>query len=403
VDRHRLDDAAPYIYVTHDLGRTWARISKGIPDGAYVRSVREGPTKGLLFAATELGIYVSVDDGGSWRSLQLNMPVVPVHDLAVHGHDLIAASHGRSFWVLDDISPLEQLTPGNLNIPAYLFQTPGAVRMRPNINSDTPLPPEVPAGENPPAGAILYYYFKSPAQSQVKIEILDDKQKLIRSFSSNDPVTAPQLNTVPFPSYWFRPPEKLSTAAGIHRFTWDLRYPPPAAAFPEYSMATAYGQNTPVEPLGPQVLPGTYYVRLVADGKELTKQFLITMDPRVKASPEDLQKQFAWEMKIYKALQQGNIALAEIRSFYAQNKSNPAMAQKIAALSKIEPASAPEPGQPPTSRTPTLSRVLGALQRLAVTVDSADAAPTAQASKGAEEAIAQMQLLLRQWEAIRSE
>jgi photosystem II stability/assembly factor-like uncharacterized protein len=403
VDRHRLDDPTPYIYRTRDSGKHWDKITKGIPDGAYVRAVREGPARGLLFAATELGVYFSVDDGGSWRSLQLNMPVAPVHDLAIKNHDLIAASHGRSFWVLDDISPLEQLTAANMNAAADLFQPAPAIRIRPNVNTDTPLPPEVPAGENPPAGAILYYYFKSPPQGEVRLEILDDKKNVIRRFSSNDRPSEPQLNSVAFPSYWFRPPERISTAAGIHRFVWDLRYPSPAAVFPEYSMSTAYGQNTPTEPLGPQVLPGTYYVRLVADGKELTKQLAISMDPRVKVSPEDLQRQLALELKIGNALQKGTSILAEIRSFYAQNKNNAAMSQKLEALSHIEPAMPAEPGAQPQARTPspTFSRVLGTLQRLAVTVDSADAAPTTQATKAADEAMEQLQSLVEQWNTIK--
>jgi photosystem II stability/assembly factor-like uncharacterized protein len=403
VDRHRLDDTNPFIYVTHDSGKTWGRINKGIPDGAYVRAVRESPShKGLLFAGTELGVYVSFNDGDSWQSLRLNMPVAPVHDLAIKNNDLIAATHGRAFWILDDFSPLTQITLTNINGPPYLFTPAPAIRIRPNVNTDTPLPPEIPAGENPPSGAILYYYLKSAAKGEVVLEVLDNKHNLLRRFSSNDPPSGPKPNSYAFPSYWFKPSEKLMTTPGVHRFVWDLRYPSPTVPFPEYSMATAYGQNTPTEPLGPQVLPGTYYVRLSVDGKQWIQRLFVSMDPRVKVSAEDLQKQFDLEMKIDNALKQGNQALNEVHNFYVQNKNNPAMAQKLQLLNHIEPATTEPDAQPATRNPgPTLSRMIGTLERLAVTVDSADAAPTTQATKAAEATINQLQDLVNQWEVIK--
>jgi hypothetical protein len=403
VDRHRLDDAAPYIYATHDFGKTWGKVTKGIPDGAYVRAVREAPSRrGLLFAATELGVYFSVDDGNSWQSLRLNMPVAPVHDLAIKDNDLIAATHGRAFWILDDFSPLSQVESTNINGASYLFAPAPALRIRSNVNNDTPLPPEVPAGENPPPGAILYYYLKSPAQGEVTLEIQDSNHKPLRRFSSSDQPFEPKPTSYAFPSYWFRPPEKIVTGAGVHRFVWDLRYPTPAVPHPEFGMNTAAGQSTPVEPLGALVLPGTYYVKLDANGKSSIQRLVISMDPRVKTSAEDLQKQFDLEIRIDNALQQGNAALDEIRAFYAQNKNNPAIAQKLQALSRIEPAT-PEPGprRPDKPPTPTLSLSLDTLGRLAVTIDSADAAPTAQATKGAEATMKQLQGLISQWEKLK--
>ncbi|HEY6970486.1 MAG TPA: hypothetical protein VJA94_14865 [Candidatus Angelobacter sp.] len=404
VDRHRLDDASPQIFRTHDFGKSWTKITQGIPDGAYVRAVREDPVrKGLLFAGTELGVYVSFNDGDSWQSLRLNMPVAPVHDLVVKDKDLVIATHGRSFWILDDISPLRQMTEALSAV--QLFTPAPAMRMRPNVNTDTPLSPEVPAGENPPAGTILYYYLKSHAQNEVTIDILDSSGQLVHHYSSNDHPALPDPKTVAFPMYWFKLPEKLATTTGLHRWVWNLRYANPTVPVPEYSMSTAFGQNTPTEPEGPQILPGTYQVRLTVDGKSIAQKVSVTMDPRVKSSPEDLQKQFALEMKIYHALQQGNAAVAQIRDFYTQNKADPAVSQKLQALAQIEPPT-PEagPGQQPSARnsTPTLSRVIGGLERLAVVVDSADAAPTTQATKAADKLTDQLQSLIPQWEKIKN-
>jgi len=241
--------------------------------------------------------------------------------------------------------------------------------------------------------------------------VLDEAGKLVRRYSSNDKPSLPDLKTVAFPPYWFKLPEKLSTAAGLHRWVWNLRYANPTVPTPEYSMSTAFGTNTPAEPEGPQILPGNYQVRLTVDGKSVTQKFSVTMDPRVKTSAEDLQKQFALEMKIYHALQQGNVALTQIRNFYKRNEAGEgtlrrsvASGQELQALAQIEPP-APEPGQQPPARTapPTLSRLIGALQRLAVVVDSADAAPTTQATKAAEQIITQLQSLVAQWEKLRAQ
>ena len=403
IDRHRLDDSSAQIFRTHDFGKTWTRIAQGIPDGAYVRAVREDPLrKGLLFAGTELGVYVSFNDGDSWEPLRLNMPVVPVHDLVVKDNDLVVATHGRSFWILDDISPLRQMTDAGATAGVHLFAPAAAIRIRPSVNNDTPLPPEVPAGENPPAGAIFYYYLKSPAQHEVKLEVLDQSGKLIRRYSSNDQPSLPDPKTAPVPMYWFQLPDKLPASAGLHRCIWDLRYTPPPAPLPEYSMAV-FGLNTPREPEGPPVFPGTYEVRLTVDGKAMSQNVFVGMDPRVRTLPEDLHKQFVLEMKIYDALQRGNKALAEIHDFYKRNRMNPVSAQKLEAVSHIEPQS-PETGQQGTNRPPsppTLSRVLGTLERLAVTVDSADAAPTTQATQAADETIQKLEAFMGEWEKIK--
>ncbi|HJX82994.1 MAG TPA: hypothetical protein VJ723_01475, partial [Candidatus Angelobacter sp.] len=396
IDRHRLDDLGPFISRTRNFGKTWTRVNNGIPEGAYVRCVREDPVrKGLLFAGTELGVYFSVDDGDHWQPLQLNLPVSPVHDLVIKGNDLIAATHGRSFWILDDISPLRQINNNVVAADAYLFAPANAVRVRANANHDTPLTPEVPAGENPPAGAVLYYYLKSPAQD-VRLEILDSRGMTIRQYSSNEK-TAFAPPAAPFPAYWFRPPLVLSGRAGMHRFIWDLRYTPPPIANRGFSMATVYGQNVPSEPEGPQALPGAYSLRLTVNEHSYTQPFKVIMDPRVAASEEDLNKQFAIEFEIGTALRDANQALEEIRDYYAQNKGNQAASQKLQALAEIEPTGE----QRPRRGTTSISGVAGTLAQLMGAVDSADAGPTAPEIEASLQALTQLHTLLNKWNDLK--
>ncbi len=310
VDRHRLDDIGPYIYRTHDFGKTWKKIIDGISNGAYVRTVREDTVhKGLLFAGTELGVYFSLDDGDHWQTLQLNLPVTPVHDLVVKDKDLVVATHGRSFWILDDITPLRQWSKPST-----------AMRIRASTNHDTPLSTELPAGENPPAGAVIYYHLSSAAQD-IRLEIFDATGHVVRQYSSSDqkPFSPP---TAPFPAYWFRPPEALSTETGMHRFVWDLRYPPPPVLSHGFSMATVYGRNVPSEPEGPQALPGNYSVKLTVNGQSSTQPLKLVMDPRVATSAQDLQKQFALETKLTQGIQQARRALDEIHSYYVSHPAS---------------------------------------------------------------------------------
>jgi photosystem II stability/assembly factor-like uncharacterized protein len=300
VDRHRLDDYEPYIYRTHDFGKTWKEITSGISAPAFVNAVREDPVrKGLLYAGTELGVYVSFDDGDHWQPLQLNLPVASVRDLVVKGNDLVVATHGRAFWVLDDVSPLRTLDTKVTSTAAHLFAPAVAMRMRGNQNKDTPLPPETPAGRNPPDGAVFYYSLPASAQNVV-LEILDAAGKLIRRYASDDP-RRPRDGQVQFPDYWFRPPAPVSTESGLHRWVWDLRYPAPIATH-NYSMATAFGEDTAMLPQGPMVVPGKYQIRLTVDGKASVQPLTVAMDPRVKTPPADLQKQFDLGMKIWEAL-----------------------------------------------------------------------------------------------------
>jgi photosystem II stability/assembly factor-like uncharacterized protein len=381
IDRHRLNDISPYLYRTNDFGKNWTRINNGIPNVAYVRSVREDPVKkGLLFAGTELGVYFSINDGDSWQPLQLNLPVSPVHDLVIKDNDLVIATHGRAFWILDDISPLRQLTREVQSAEAYLFPPATAMRVRANTNHDTPLPPEEPAGENPPPGAIFYYYLKSPAQGEAKLEVLDAKGQVVRTYSSKDQPFRPPTPPA-FPMYWFNPQAPLAATAGMHRFIWDIRYTAPPIAQPGYSMSTAARTDTPREPEGPQALPGEYQLRLTVDGKSYTQQFKLTMDPRVKTSPEDLRRQFMLEDNLVALIRQATATIQEIHAAAETGRISNEDEQKL-----FDPGGA------------ALLRDLG---QLLVAVDSADAAPTKQQLDAATGLVVKMDSLHRKLQQLQ--
>jgi len=303
INRFRLNDLTPHIFRTHDGGKTWKEIVKGLPDDP-VNAVREDPfRKGLLYAATERMVHVSFDDGENWQPLRLNMPATSIRDLVTHGDDLVAATHGRGFWILDDVTPLRQLdakwAAGALG-PPFLYAPQSAVRVRRNRNTDTPLPPEEPVGQNPPDGAILDYVLGARPTAAVTLEILDHDGALVRRFASDD-APEPLVEPLVVPAYWVRPPRLLSAAPGMHRFVWDLRLPPPPAREHEYPISAIAG-DTPREPLGPLVPPGTYTVKLTVDGTAFTRTLTVKMDPRVAMSPADLAAQFALLKRITGAL-----------------------------------------------------------------------------------------------------
>jgi photosystem II stability/assembly factor-like uncharacterized protein len=317
INRIRLDDLKPHIYRTHDGGKSWKEIVNGLPD-APVNTVREDPVrKGLLYAGTELAVYVSFDDGGYWQALKQNMPPISIRDLVIHENDLVAGTHGRGFWILDDVSPLRQLNAESTAADANLFRPATALRVRWNNGTDTPLPPEEPAGQNPPDGATLYYNLKSTASAPATIEIFDSAKKLVRRYSSDDkpdPID-PGLNV---PTYWIRPPSIPATAAGLHRFVWDLCYPPPDAVDHDYPISAIY-RDTSRSPMGALALPGEYSVKLTVDGKSYMQPLTVKMDPRVKTPPAGLQQQFALAQRItslmhqtFEAAQQASTGKAEL-------------------------------------------------------------------------------------------
>jgi len=308
INRFRLDDLHPYIYRTRDGGNTWQKITSGIPDNEVVNSVREDPVrKGLLFAGSERSVYVSFDDGDHWQTLRQNMPATSIRDLVIHGDDLVVGTHGRSFWILDDITPLRQLTAEFAQAGVHLFEPQHTYRIRRDKNPDTPLPPEVPAGQNPPDGAIIDYYLKAAAPGPVTLEILDSAGKRVRQFSSADKME-PLENDLPIPLYWVRPSRILSSGPGMHRFVWDLHYPSPDALEHDYPIS-AIVHDTPRSPQGPTVLPGEYTVRLNAGGQSYTAKLTVEMDPRVKTPPAGLEQQFQLAMQLADAMNRTYTAL----------------------------------------------------------------------------------------------
>ena len=310
VDRGRLDDRTPYIYRTRDYGTTWQLVTNGISAPAFLRAVREDPqSKGLLFAGTEFGIYVSWDDGDHWQSLQLNLPTTGVRDLTIHGDDLVIATYGRSFWILDNITPLRQAQEARRASGSWLYRPATAVRVDNDSFTGTPLPPEEPAAENPPSGAMLDY-FLPPSVSSVRLEVFDAQQNLVRKFTSEDS-SAGKHKLLPVAERWFPKPEVLEKAAGMHRFVWNL----------------AWGSSgDPIEdeedenrsPKGPKAVPGIYRLRLTVDGKTQEQPLTVMMDPRSPATPEMLAQQLQLGRQIFGETIEARRALAEIGSVQKQ-------------------------------------------------------------------------------------
>ena len=300
VSRFRINDVHPYIYRTHDGGKSWKLIASGLPDFGPVDTIREDALrKGLLFAGTENSVWMSFDDGDHWQSLQLNLPHTAMRDLWIHENDLIVATHGRGFWILDDIAPLREVRDLPAKGDAHLFAPVPAYRVRRDTNTDTPLPPDEPAAANPPDGAVIDYYLGHAASGTVTLEILDAKGQVIRHYSSADQpdVSESALKKQLIPLYWIRMPRILQASAGMHRWVWDLEYPPPTATRHEYPIA-AIPHDTPRFPRGPVVLPGQYTVRLTANGKTYTAPLTVKMDPRVKTSRSGLEKKFQVETQL---------------------------------------------------------------------------------------------------------
>jgi photosystem II stability/assembly factor-like uncharacterized protein len=296
-------DSKPYFYRTSDYGKTWQPIDDGLPEFGVARAVREDPLRpGLLYAGTETGVFVSFDNGDHWQSLQLNLPTCDVRDLVVHGDDLDVATYGRSLWILDDVTPLRQASAAVANAGVYFYKPQAAIRARWDNDWDTPLPPEVPAGQNPPDGVFLDYYLKSAPPGDIMLAIYDSLGKLVRQFTSS-PAPEKYLPAA-VPDYWFAPQVALTKRAGMNRFVWDLRYPSPPALsygiFPPglqkyvqfYGTEDAIPGVTPrMQPLGPQVLPDDYELALTVDGQTYRQTLHVTMDPRVRASQYDLAEQ----------------------------------------------------------------------------------------------------------------
>jgi predicted Fe-Mo cluster-binding NifX family protein len=395
VEHSNAGDEKPYIYRTRDYGQSWQLIVNGLPTdeatGSFVRVVREDTMRrGLLFAGTETTVHVSFDDGDHWQSLRLNLPNTSYRDLLIHGNDLVAGTYGRSFFVLDDISPLRQLTTALVSRLAgegsYLFTPGAAIRVRSNINMDTPLPPEVPHALNPPEGAIVDYYLGSQPVGDIKIEIYDVHNKLVRTLS-NRPAAPLNEPLPPVPSYWLRPPHALTTNVGTNRTNWDLRYDDPPALSHNWAqvMAAVY-RDTPYTPQGALVLPGTYTLKLTVDGKTTAQTLTVDEDPRIGESPAvmaGLRAQFDLEQKNVDGMAASNTGYNQANQLRAQLKSligqqlPLAVAQAVNALdAKTAPVQGPLSaaasgpyGVPAYTGNPGFTGVNGAFAGLMVIVE----------------------------------
>ncbi len=411
VDRHRLDDEKPYIYRTRDGGKSWQLITNGLPTDWWVNTVHEDPArKGLLFAGTETGVYVSFDDGDHWQSLQLNLPASSMRDFAFHGSDLIVGTHGRSIWVLDGIAALRQITPQIMSEPAHLFKPDVATRMRPGSANGTPLPFDVPFANNPPDGAMIDYYLKSAAEGPVTLEILDASGNLVRRYSSADesrPVDASRLN---IPAYWVKPAPVLSSAAGMHRWIWDLHYPAPAGGRGRGAGGGGgFGGGG-----GTWALPGEYTVKLTANGQSYTQPLTVKMDPRVHVSQADLQKQFetaravaALQAQVQQRLGQAAALRGQIGKLMAQAPENVKSAlreltKNIDAIAGAQPIIDAEGFPPPVTEHSSLLSISGELQRVNQSVNAGDAAPTDNALKAFAEAQQTFTTASTKWDALKS-
>ena len=406
IDRHKLDDYKPYAFKTSDYGRSWTKITTGLPDNSYVHSVKEDPKrKGLLFAGTENGIYVSFDDGGHWQSLKLNLPTTPIHDVTVKNDDLIVATHGRAFWVLDDISPLRQMSASTASEEAHLYQPVGAIRYR---GPGFTLPATVPVGANPPTGVIIDYFLKSAPKEkeELTLEILDTKGGVLRKYSSKK--SAEGGSGVEEEFGITRTGESLPTEAGLNRFVWNMRSEVPASV----PGAASWGGR----PTGPLAVPGTYQIKLTAGGKSYTTTAEIQADPRLHVTQAELEKQRELAMRIRDRVNAAHEAVNQMRSVRGQLdalkkrlgadqgakpvlEAADALKKKMDAVEEkiIQPKS--KSGEDPLNYPIQVNDQLMALQG---TVESADTAPTTQSYVVYDELNAGLEPQLAAWREIQS-
>ena len=425
----RIDDRNPHLWRTHDGGRTWTEINSGIAPGVVTNSIREDPrVKGLLYSSTDTQVWVSYDDGDHWESLRINMPAISVRDLQLKDDsaclcsDLIAGTHGRGFWILDNVTPLRAIAAqGNARNSTYLVKPATAVRARFAVNDPTPWPPEIPAGENPPAGAVIDYHLGANA-SVVKLQIVDPGDKVIRTYSSTDTITGPDpaLNPEAYnkvcqrdtsaphcsvPLYWSAPNASLSSRAGMHRFTWDMRYEPIDGTSPSESARGAVPHRTYYAGTTPWAPGGSYTVRLDVDGKTFTQPLRVVLDPRVK-TPASVMTQVA---TLSREMYEGAVAL---RAAYvaARAKSERLTGAGDAASKSAIDSIAPVPaarrpgfgfGQAPAG-PPTLESARAAMMAAAMSMQDADVAPTERQLDAVAKARAQYKEVMARWNALNA-
>lgn len=404
VNTIRLDDLRPHIFRTHDEGKTWQEIVRGLPNDENVNAVREDPERrGLLFAGTERGVYISFDDGEHWQSLRLNLPATSVRALIVKGDDLCIATHGRGFWILDNITALRQLQPNETR--TALFQPQTALRVRWDTNTDTPLPPDEPAGENPPPGAMIDYSLGADASGAVVLEIKDAQGKLVWRYASTDEAKRDE-EELKIPRYWVKPPQVLPSGQGLHRFFWDLHEQPLPDVEPQYPMAAVEHETAP-EATAPWVLPGKYSVSLTTNGRTFTQPLEVKMDPRVSATNEQLAQQFQFSKtlsQLHGALQpigkRFDALVVQLEKAKAEAGKN-AVQAKIDALQKklMQMGNHDANGE---SETPKLD-LLGKVTRLFGNIQQVDAAPTPQQEKAVATLQSDAQSVEKSWQTIPPE
>ncbi|MBE0650229.1 MAG: hypothetical protein IH595_05245 [Bacteroidales bacterium] len=361
VDLHRLGESKPLILKTSDDGKTWKTIIKGIPSDEYMNVVKADPVKkGLLYASTNRSIYVSFNDGDQWQPLTLNFPTTSVRDLVVHNGDLIAGTQGRGIWILDDLEPLREMTQKISEEPVHLFSPASAWRIRNNENHDTPWPPSTPLGQNPPSGAIIDYWLKADVKGPVTLTIKDSTGNVVEEFSSNE-----MLKKLPAHRYfekgWVGKEERLENTAGMHRFVWNLRYPRPSALEYHYSIAAVWTDGTPLQPMGPMVMPGHYTVVLSVNGTAYSKPLVVKMDPRVHVNKEALAKQTRQTLQIDALLNRSVALYNQIGRLEDKKDLSAAKKDSISTLLK--------------TGHPNLASSIGVLTSLATDAQRADAAP----------------------------
>ncbi len=380
----RLSDLRPHILRTHDGGKTWKEITNGLPNVGNVNAVREDSKRqGLLYCGTETAVYFSIDDGDNWQPLRLNMPATSIRDLVVHNDDIVVGTHGRSFWILDDITPLRQVFEGKwmfeyvaAKADYFLFAPQSAIRVKRSLHTDTPFPPEEPAGQNPPDGAIINYVLRQKSATPITLEIFDEKNKLVRRFSSDDKPLQVDMSKVNPPDYWVRPFQSLKNEAGMQRFVWDLMYPNPPSDSYDLPISAIY-KDTPFVPQGVAVLPGTYKVKLTVNGKSDTQILYVRIDPRITTSTLDLQQQFDLSMQAYEGVKQTYAIIQEAKTL--KEKLNAANQAKLDLL-----LNGTKPATQNLSDLP-LNRLNAAFTTLLDLLQDADAKPTSQAVKTAED------------------
>ena len=406
VDRHQFDDLKPYIYKTSDYGKTWTKLGNGIPDTTFVRAVREDPKKrGLLYAGTETGVFVSFNDGVNWRSLQLNLPTTPVHDLVVKDNDLVLATHGRSFWILDDLGPLRQYNDATGQKDAFLYAPTTAYRIQAGATGERT--PSKRTGQNPPAGATIYYFLKDAPKpdSEAKIEILDASGKVIRKYSSTE---YNELEEPPDPDDK-KPEKQLKPEAGLNRFVWDLRHEE-ARRVPGYYLYE-YGGGA----RGPVAVPGHYQVRLTVGGQSQTAAFDLKLDPRVKVSQEDLEAQFKLLIetrdelsRVYDAVNQIQDVRSQLSGLKRRLPENAAAKNIVAAADDLEKKLVAVRDQivnlDITANEDSLAyppQLDAKLAYLAMDAGSADSAPTEAEHRQLEKLKRQSGELIARWEDLQ--